>query len=289
VDLTDVWGMGDAAHLRPLISDTGLVLVPLDRQTIELVWSPRGYPSHGSYRDYHHHTVHHHQPWGNDGRPYDHRAALEVVRTHAVDFVAQTIARLDHARADTGRPGLVVCALDTELLGHWWYEGVDWLAAVLEEAAARGLALARLDDALERYEPWPAPGELPVTSWGSPRDLATWEGPAVADLAWRARAAELRLLAAQSPPGGRDLRAVRELLALQSSDWAFMVTRGLAGPYPRERADGHSRALEAALADGPQDGASAAPPPPGSPSRGSPAPGIRNLAAHATSAPLLAP
>jgi 1,4-alpha-glucan branching enzyme len=37
------------------------------------------------------------------------------------------------------------------------------------------------------------------------------------------------------------------LLALQASDWAFMITRGLAGPYPRERADGHADALDEAL------------------------------------------
>ena len=35
--------------------------------------------------------------------------------------------------------GLVVCALDTELLGHWWYEGVDWLRAVVEECSRQGL------------------------------------------------------------------------------------------------------------------------------------------------------
>jgi 1,4-alpha-glucan branching enzyme len=44
-------------------------------------------------------------------------------------------------------------------------------------------------------------------------------------------------------------RAVRELLALQSSDWAFLASRDTAGPYPLERADGHERALAAALAD----------------------------------------
>ena len=30
----------------------------------------------------------------------------------------------------TRHGGVCVCALDTELLGHWWYEGVEWLAAV---------------------------------------------------------------------------------------------------------------------------------------------------------------
>ena len=37
---------------------------------------------------------------------------------------------------------------------------------------------------------------------------------------------------------------------LQSSDWAFLETRALAGPYPRERTAIHHAALEAALAGG---------------------------------------
>jgi len=49
-------------------------------------------------------------------------------------------------------------------------------------------------------------------------------------------------------PGVGD-RAVRELLALQSSDWAFLVSAGTAGDYPRERFRGHERELLAALAD----------------------------------------
>jgi 1,4-alpha-glucan branching enzyme len=52
------------------------------------------------------------------------------------------------------------------------------------------------------------------------------------------------VLSAPGPPGAR---ALRELLALQSSDWAFMVTRGLAGDYPRDRARAHADALDAAL------------------------------------------
>jgi 1,4-alpha-glucan branching enzyme len=242
-DLTDVLGRGSPAHLRPFRTPAGLLLVPIDRATVERVWSHAGYPAHRAYRDYHHHTFHHHRPWANDGSPYDHARALGLAREHANDFVARTHERLARAGG-----GLCVCALDTELLGHWWYEGVDWLRAVLDEAAAQGLALASLDEALERHEPLPlgeGGDELPVTSWGEPRTLWTWEGPQVADLAWRARAAELRVVAlGRAAPE----RALRELLALQSSDWAFMVSRGLAGPYPRERAGGHATALERALA-----------------------------------------
>jgi 1,4-alpha-glucan branching enzyme len=47
--------------------------------------------------------------------------------------------------------------------------------------------------------------------------------------------------------------AVRELLALQASDWPFMVSRELAGPYPRERFEAHRQALARALERGPGD------------------------------------
>jgi 1,4-alpha-glucan branching enzyme len=244
VDLTDVLGAGAAEHLRPLRPQAGPVLLPVDRQTVELVWSDAGYPADGTYRDYHHHTVHHHRPWGNDGRPYDRGAALALAREHAADFVTRTRERIETGAKALGRPALCVCALDTELLGHWWHEGVAWLEAVLDEAEAQGLPLTRLDSALDEHPPAALEYELPVTTWGAPRDLSTWSGPAVGDFAWRARAAELRVVAASPDVAPR---AVRELLALQSSDWAFMVTRGLAGDYPRERAEEHAAALDAAL------------------------------------------
>ncbi|MTD46812.1 DUF1957 domain-containing protein [Conexibacter sp. W3-3-2] len=266
VDLTDVFGYGDPRHLRPLRTDAGPLLVPIDRQTMELVWSADGYPAHGHYRDYHHRTTHDHHPWAVDGSVYDPERARARVRVDAADFVARTRERVAGG-------GLAVCALDTELLGHWWYEGVWWLRAVLEECVAQGLGLVHLDDALAQGDPGPAaplpPDDRRVTSWGTPRDLSTWDAPGVAELAWQMREAELRVVAAGADA---DPRAVRELLALQSSDWAFMVTRELAGTYPLERAAGHREALDTALG-----------------SVGSSEPTVRHLAPHATAAPLLEP
>jgi 1,4-alpha-glucan branching enzyme len=255
VDLTDVFGRGDARHLRPLGTEAGPILVPIDREVIELVWHADGYPSHGAYRDYHHHTTHHHKPWSNDGAVYDRERALAQARADASAFVA-------HARERVAGGGLCVCALDTELLGHWWYEGIDWLGFVVEEA---GDLLVHLDDALG--ETAPAPDALPVTTWGTGRDLSTWSGPVVADLAFAARAAELRVVA---KGGSAGTRALRELLALQASDWAFLAARESAGPYARERHAGHRAQLEAALAEGGDDP-------------------VRNLAPNVTHAPLLAP
>jgi len=238
VDLTDVLGVD--AHLRPLRSPAGPTLVPIDRQTIELVWSTGGYPSDPAYRNYHAFTQHRHRAWSNDAAPYDPQRGAAAARRHAADFVARVRERVAGG-------GLCVCAVDTELLGDWWHEGPLWLATVVQEAAAQGLTLAHLDDALERHEPLPAAPDLPVTSWGTPRDLTTWSAPPVAGMAWSARDAELRAVVA-ARAGAADARAVRELLALQSSDWAFLVSTDLAAPYGRDRAVQHRAALDAALA-----------------------------------------
>jgi 1,4-alpha-glucan branching enzyme len=240
VELTNRFGLGDPRHLKPLATDDGPVLWPVDRQTMSLVWGGSGYPSDGCYRNYHHYTEHRHRVWGINGAPYDRETAADCVARDAADFVSRV-----HDRVRDG--GVCVCALDTELLGHWWYEGVRWLDAVVDECGRQGLALTTLDDALERHEPVPAPATLGVTSWGAGGDLRTWSGPAVAELAWRARSLELKLLAVGGEPSER---ALRELLALQSSDWAFIATNELAGPYPHERAAGHAEALERALDGG---------------------------------------
>jgi 1,4-alpha-glucan branching enzyme len=237
VDLTDVLGPGDAAQLRPLRSPAGPLLVPLDRSVLELVWSDRGYPSHGAYRDTHKLTERRHQAWAVDGAPYDPERGGAQTRADAENFVARAAARV-------GDGGVCVVALDTELLGLHWHEGVAWLAEVLGAADRAGLRIALLDDLLDESDPAPAPA-LPVTSWGAPRDLTTWSAPAAGGLAWRQRAAELRAVAAAPHVPER---ALRELLALQSSDWAFLVTHGTAGDYPRERAARHEAAFDAALA-----------------------------------------
>jgi len=241
VELTQRFGLGDPRHLRPLVSDDGPLLWPIDRQTMALVWSERGYPARPEYRDYHRHTTYHHHAWRNDGAPYDHAAACEQAAADARDFVARVVERVSDG-------GVCVCALDTEFLGHWWYEGIWWLQAVIEESARQGLTLATLDDALERHPPDVAPPDMAVSTWGEGEDLRTWSCPQVAEFAWPARTAELELGAAGERAGER---AIRELLALQSSDWAFMASRRLAGAYPLQRARAHLQGLERALAGDP--------------------------------------
>jgi len=262
VDLSDV--LDPADHLRLLRAPGGPLLVPIDRATIELVWGRAGYPSDPRYRSYHAFTPHRHRAWSNDGAAYEPACAAAAAREHGADFVARVRERVAGG-------GLCVLAIDTELLGDWWHEGPLWLEAVLGEAQAQSLSIARLDEALTRHPAAPAPADVPVTTWGTPRDLTTWSAPPVAGMAWSARDGELRTVAA-ARAGAADERAVRELLALQSSDWAFLVSTDLAAPYGRERAAHHRAALDAALA-----------------APGAHAPTVRNLAPYASPAALAEP
>ena len=194
------------------------------------------------YRDYHRRTVHDLRPWNNAGGHYDAEAAAAAARSHAGAFVDRVVER-------AGDGGLVCCALDTELLGHWWYEGPTWLAEVLKQAPRAGLDLVTVSEGVDRV---PAvERELVASTWGAGKNLSTWEAPGVSDLAFAARAAELRTVSAASTGrGSRDAlaRAARELLALQSSDWAFMVTRALASDYPQRRVEAHQADHDAAMA-----------------------------------------
>jgi 1,4-alpha-glucan branching enzyme len=247
IDQTNPLGLGSADQLEPVATEAGPLAVPIDWQTVELIWGPNGYPAHGTYRDYHGRTTHDLKPWSNSGARYDHAAALALAAEHAAAFVEHVASRLDRYESERGRPGLVCCALDTELIGHWWYEGPAFLEQVLIETERRGVELVTLPDGLERVEP--VERELRASTWGVEKDLHTWDSPRVAEFAFATRAAELRTLAAagRAPHSPALERAARELLAAQASDWAFITTHELAADYPAERVRGHLEELNAAL------------------------------------------
>ena len=259
--------------LAPARARAGLVAFTLDWRTVELVWSPGGYPSHPAYAEFHRLSMEGMRLWSIGGGPYDPAAARARAESHAEEFADAVAERLRAFREQRRRPGLVTFAIDTELLGHWWSEGPIWLEAVLRLAGERGVRLLTLPQALELHEPEERP--LGESTWGEGKDLRTWDSPEVADLAWAARRLELRLLAAIDAGGLAPQaaeRGARELLALQASDWAFLDRRKQAGDYPYQRSTGHARALLEAIH-----------------SREPPDPRMRNLAPDLSLVPLLEP
>jgi 1,4-alpha-glucan branching enzyme len=238
------------AALTPVATEAGPVALPIDWEAIGWLWSLDGYPSDPAHAQFAGKSLRGIRLWKVGGGAYDPAAAEAAARRQAGEFLAATAARLREFSAAHGRRGLLVFAIDTELLGHWWSEGPVWLRAVLEGAAAAGVRTLTVPEALAEHEP--VERELVASTWGEEKDFGTWDSPAVADLAWGARRLELRLLRALSEglDGDAARRAARELLAAQASDWAFLDRRGEAGDYAFQRATDHAEAMVEAIDSG---------------------------------------
>ena len=198
VDLTDVLGLGVRRPLRPLRSPAGPLLVP-DRphRPSSSSGATGGYPAHGALPR----LPPPHDPPTTGRGPTTARPTTTTRRwrrratTPRTSWRARSSGSTPAGRSSGARP--CWCARWTpSCSGTGGTKGPQWLRAVLDEAAEQGLALAALDDALARHEPAWAPPDLPATTWGTPRTLSTWSGPRVADLAWAARDAELRVVGA---------------------------------------------------------------------------------------------
>ncbi|HEX6152804.1 MAG TPA: 1,4-alpha-glucan branching protein domain-containing protein [Solirubrobacterales bacterium] len=258
--------------LAPVGTEAGPVALPIDWEAISWLWSLDGYPSDPAHAQFAGKSLRGIRIWKVGGGAYDPAAAEAVARRQAEEFLAAAAQRLRTYADQQRRRGLLVFAIDTELIGHWWSEGPIWLRGVLEGAEAAGIRLLTVPQALAEHEPVERP--LQASTWGEDKDLRTWDSPAVADLATGARRLELRLLRAVSSGlrGDGLKRAARELLAAQASDWAFLDQRKQAGDYAYRRATDHSQAmLEAIDCDRPTD------------------PRMRSLAPDLSLAPLLEP
>src|SRR5690349_6843500 len=260
------------AALTPVATEAGPVALPIDWEAIQWLWSLEGYPSDPAHAQFAGKSLRGIRIWKVGGGAYEPAAAQAAARRQAGEFLAATGARLREFAAAEGRRGLIVFAIDTELLGHWWSEGVTWLREVLAGAAAAGIRLLTVPEALAEHEP--VQRTLAASTWGEDKDLTTWDSPAVADLAWGARRLELRLLRALSGGlrGPALERAARELLAAQASDWAFLDQRKQAGDYAYRRATDHGEAMLQAIDSG-----------------GATDPRLRSLAPDLSIAPLLEP
>ena len=247
--------------------------LPIDWEAISWLWSLDGYPSDPAHAQFAGKSLRGIRIWKVGGGAYDPAAAAAAARRQAEEFLAAAAARLRAYAERHDRRGLLVFAIDTELLGHWWSEGPIWLRAVLEGAEEAGVRLVTVPAGAGRARAGRASAagldlgrgqELPHLG------LARGRRPRLGGAPGRAAAAAggLRRPAGRSRSSAR----CRELLALQSSDWAFLDQRKQAGDYAYQRATDHSRAmLEAIDSDRATD------------------PRMRSLAPDLSTAPLLEP
>jgi len=220
------------------------------------VWSAdSGYPGDGDYREFHKKDhISGMQYWRVTGSGTDLGYKDEYhpdwadykVQRHADHFAHLIEDLLITHHEETGEYGLIASNYDTELFGHWWFEGIEWIKQVLVRlASSETVELVKASCFLEDHSPQEVMA-IPESSWGTGGTHWTWDNPNTHWMWEPIHQAEARMedLVAQNPSATGDLKIVldqcaREVLLLQSSDWPFLVTTGQARAYAIERFQGH--------------------------------------------------
>jgi 1,4-alpha-glucan branching enzyme len=233
------------------------------------VWSRRrGYPGDGAYLEFHKirwpgglklwRVTDAEADLGAKG-PYDPALARGRAAEHARHFAGVIAA----TRAAEPGARVVAAPFDTELFGHWWFEGVDFLGDLFRALPGARVHPSTASRHLERHPPR-ARVRLTEGSWGAGGNFGMWLGPATAwtwkrmwpleDAFW----AVARGALAGEPQRTILAQAARSLLLAQSSDWQFIISTGAAADYAELRFGLHcddAERLVAALAPGADAGA----------------------------------
>lgn len=217
------------------------------------VWSAdHGYPGDFVYREFHKKDgesgLHYWRTTGarvelGDKELYDPHAGFERAKEHARHFTELVEGQVAGYAQSSGKYGIVSAAYDTELFGHWWFEGVAWLQEVLRDLArSDAVDLTGAAQFVREHTPEEVVS-LPEGSWGQQGTHFTWYN---ADTSWMwpiINGAQRRMedVVAQRPgaPAEALAQLARELFLLESSDWPFLVTTGQARQYAELRFTEH--------------------------------------------------
>ncbi len=222
------------------------------------VWSGEsGYPGDPDYLDFHkkyfRSGVRYWRVTDSKGdmglkQPYVPEWAINKARTHAAHFVDILEVSVKHRMAETDRVPTLCLPFDTELFGHWWFEGPVFLEHVIRGVSAS--SLLKTSTASERLDQVQPSCEiaLPESSWGKNGNDSVWMNPET-QWTWEKEyllERRMRLLFEKHPVRTWDAtlrriakNAVRQLLLLQSSDWQFLISTFSAKEYAEMRFHNH--------------------------------------------------
>jgi 1,4-alpha-glucan branching enzyme len=226
-----------------------------DRTSMQ-VWSAEwGYPGDFHYREFHKKDgISGLQYWKVTGAKvdlaykeyYDPYWAGQRVAEHSSHYAHLVEELITKFYQETGKYGIIAAAYDTELFGHWWFEGVDWIKEVLRHLSQSELAELTTASGFIKSHPPEDVLALPESSWGLGGGHFTWQN---VDTDWMwpiVHSAELRMekLVARYPEADGTMKeilnqAARELILLQSSDWPFLITTWQARLYAENRFSEH--------------------------------------------------
>ena len=238
-----------------------VVALVRDPQSTRQVWSRHGgFPGDGAYLEFH--KIRYPgglkfwrvtSPVADLGlkEPYEPNTARARAFGHAAHLHWLLRSRAE-GPADPGET-VMVAPFDTELFGHWWFEGVDFIADLYRQLAHHPVPRPQTASQHLADSPPAAAIALAQGSWGANGDFSMWQNPGTQWTWDRLWPLEERFWQAAHRAFGDPAReailaqAARELLLLQSSDWQFIISTGAAGDYATRRFVEHADDLELLL------------------------------------------
>ncbi|MEZ4377275.1 MAG: 1,4-alpha-glucan branching protein domain-containing protein [Gemmatimonadales bacterium] len=231
-------------------------VVVRDPETTAQVWSRHGgYPGDARYLEFH--KIRYPgglklwrvtDPQADLGakEAYEPDRAREAAAQHAAHF--RTVLDRVAAAAAAG-DAAIVAPFDTELFGHWWFEGLDFLADLYRQLAGDADMAAVSGTELLETDPPTTAIQLRAGSWGANGDFSKWLNDETAwtwERLWPLEERFWNAAPGALADGGLNAvleQAARELLLAQSSDWQFIISTGAAGDYASRRFVEHCNAL----------------------------------------------
>ncbi len=177
--------------------------------------------------------------------------AFDHLKEHAAHF-SWLLGQIQREE-EVGPGGVAMAPFDTELFGHWWYEGVSFLGEMYRRLPGReGVVPVTASQHLDSFPPQQAIRPL-EGSWGADGDFSMWLNEGTRWTWERLWPLEDRFW--DSLPGAITRTAIRpivaqaarQLLLAQSSDWQFMISTGAVPDYAERRFDLHCGDLELLL------------------------------------------
>ena len=232
----------------------GEVCFARDPHTTVRVWSGEvGYPGDPRYLEFHkqlypgrlrYWRISENKSDLGQKQPYDPWNAFDIIQSHAEDFVQLVKSTLAQYKGMSDRVGTLVAMYDTELFGHWWFEGPEFLFEVARAMAKEpDMEMLSGGDVLDN-EPPRHSIHLPEGSWGeggyhyiwlNAENSWTWEKLYPCQRKMRQMAREY----AGGPADEIVKQAARELLLAEASDWQFLISTFAARDYAEVRFEDH--------------------------------------------------
>ncbi|OGC05020.1 glycoside hydrolase [candidate division WOR-1 bacterium RIFOXYA12_FULL_43_27] len=254
--ITDSHGVLHASPLpkygifAPIYCESGVAAFGRDIESSRAVWSAEeGYPGHPDYREFYrgieeikYCRITGEVPLENK-EPYVREWAVSRAAEHAGNFMFNREKQIEHLNGFLGIKPIVISPYDAELFGHWWYEGPEWINFLIRKIYydQKTIKLLTPFEYLE-MNPENQVSTPSLSSWGFKGYAEVWlEGSNAWIYRHLHKAAERMIELAKNYSGNtRALnQAARELMLLQSSDWAFIMKTGTCVPYAVKRTKDH--------------------------------------------------